>query len=191
MRSGSPGGSVPLGDLPVPGHGGQGFKVPVGQERRHEAGARGAQEVVHRFDENPLEFGAPGHDAVKPVRLAEEAPEDGFLDRRQSHVAGQDGPGLDKDIQHFHAAGAVGGAGAAQQAAVQMILDPLRVLEDFLGQAGKESQLAPGHVGLPPGFGKQRAHRLAQAAAHAAYQLIIQFLHETGQLFNAGHGYPQ
>ena len=105
LRPEAPGAVSRWGTLPVPGHGGQGFKVPVGQKRRHEAGARGPQEVVHRFDENPLEFGAPGHDAVKPLRLAEEAPEDGFLDRRESHVPGQDGPGLDKNIQNFHAAG--------------------------------------------------------------------------------------
>ena len=189
LEAGGPGSGVPPGDLAVPGDRRQGLEVPVGQQRRHEPGAGGAQEVVHRLDENPLEFGAPGQDAVEPVRLAQEPPEDGFFHRGQPQVARQDGPGLDEDIQHLDAAGTVGGAGAAQQAAAQMILDPLGVGENFLGQAGQEGQLAPGHVGLPPGFGEQGAHRLAQAAAHAAHQLVFQFLHEPGQLLEAGHGY--
>ena len=126
---------------------------------------------------------------LNQVRLAQEPPEEGFLQRGQPQVARQDGPGLDEDIQHLDAAGTVGGAGAAQQAAVQMVLDPLGVLEDFLGQAVQQGQLAPGHVGLPAGFGEQRAHRLAQAAAHAGHQLVFQLLHEPGQLLEAGHGF--
>ena len=128
LEVGGPGSGVPPGDLNVPGDRRQGCEVPVGQQRRHEPGAGGAQEVVHRLDENPLEFGAPGQDAVEPVRLAEEPPEDNFFHRGQPQVARQDGPGLDEDIQDLDAGRTVGGAGAAQQAAAQMILDPLGVL---------------------------------------------------------------
>ena len=79
LEAAGPGGGVAPGDLTCQGIGRQGFEVAVGQQRRHEPGAGGAQEVVHRLDKNPLELGAPGQEAVEPVRLAEEPPEDGFF----------------------------------------------------------------------------------------------------------------
>ena len=75
LKAAGPGGGVEAGDLDVPGGWRQGFEVAVGQQRRHEPGAGGAQEVVHRLDKNPLEPGAPGHEAVEPGRLAEETAE--------------------------------------------------------------------------------------------------------------------
>ena len=175
------------GNQLVQGGGGQGLEMAASEDRRQEAGAGGAQQVVHRFDENALESGAQVQELVKEVGLGQQAPEDGLFDRRQPHVAGQDGPGLDEDIQDPDAAGAVGGAGAAEQTAVQPFRDPLGVFEHFLGQAVQEGQLAPGDIGLPAGFGEQRADGLAQAAAHADHQLVFQLLEHLDQGLHIGH----
>ena len=59
----------------------------------------------------------------------------------------------------------------------EMVLDPAGVFQDFLQQAVQQGELAPGHVRLPAGFGKQRAERLAEAAAHADHQLVFQIFH--------------
>ena len=173
--------------LAVPGHRGQGFEMPVPEQRRHDAGAGGTQEVVHRLDEDPLEPGPPVQDAVKGPRFGQQPPKDCLFPGRQTQVARQDGPGLDEDVQHLDAAGAVGGAGAAQQTAAQVVLDRLGVLQDLLEEAVQQGQLAPRHVRFPAGFGEQRADRLAEAAAHADHQLVFQFLHQPGQRPQAGH----
>ena len=177
FRPEAPAAVLPRTHLPVPGDRGQGLEMPVLEQRRHETGAGGAQEIVHRFDEETLEFGPPGQEAVEGPRLGQEMPEDRLFQRREAQVARQDGPALDEDVQDLDAAGAVGGAGAAEQAAAEMVLDPAGVLQNFLQQAVQQGELAPGHVRLPAGFGEQRADRLAEAAAHADHQLVFQIFH--------------
>ena len=75
-------------------------------------------------------------------------------------------------------------AGTAQQAHVELVLHPLRILDHFVGQVFQERDLAPGHVALIHALGKHRTNGLAHAALHARDHLVVELVQHFGQLMN-------
>ena len=122
------------------------------KQGRHHPGAGGAHHRIDRPGEHLLKAGAPFAEAVKAPGIGQHSPEDQPLGRGQALVTGENGPGLEKDLLHADPAGAVGSAGAAEQAFVEPFIHPLGIVEHRFHQSAQEGQLAPGHIGLPAGL---------------------------------------
>src|SRR5208337_1559950 len=108
--------------------------MPISQ-RKGKSSARCAEKVVGGFYEDPLEPARRFYKAVEKSRVGKHAAENDPFSRVQPHVANKDGARLEKNIEHFHAAGAVGRTRAAKQTAHHAFVYALWVFEHFLNQA--------------------------------------------------------
>ena len=133
-------------------------------------------------------FAPPFEKAVEELGVDQHPPEDRPLERVQAHVPCDDGPGLDEHFENLDAARAVDRAGAAQEAAHEALVHSPGVLENLLDEPVEEGQLAAGHIGFSPCFGKKGADGLAHPAAHADDELLFEVLDESRQFLHVVHG---
>jgi len=187
LASGNTPGGVPGTYGIMKGLVGQRREMSAADQARKDPGTGRTEHIVDRLGEKPLELGRDGQDCIEESGVGEHAPEDGSFHRRKSEVAGQEGPGLEEDVQGLDPAWAVGLARAAQQAGVQAFLDPERVLDDFVGQAFEQGDLAPGHMSFESRLAVEGTHGLAHAAPHAGHELIVNLLEESYQFAQFAH----
>ena len=121
--------------------------------------------------------------------MSEQFAEDELLDGVQAAVVHEGLTGLDEDFHDGHAGGAVGLAGAAQKAAVEAFLHGVGVLDYLMGEVVEQRKLAAGHVAFLVSDAEHRADSLAQTAAHAVGQLVVQLHQCLGKTGDIAHDY--
>ena len=85
------------------------------------------------------------HAAEKPGPC-EDFPENKLLYLAESPVFNQDLPGFHKDFHNGNTGGTVGLTRAAEQAAVKLVLNRIRILDYLVCQVVKKSKLASGNI---------------------------------------------
>ena len=169
----------------VQGLGGQLGDVAGTDELAHQGHIVGLRALLAHDD--ALEGGGGAHGGGEELGMREELTEDQLLDGIEAAIFGEKIAGFHEDVEDFHAGGAVGLAGAAEQAAVELFVNSFGILDDLVSEIVEEGELAAGHVGFLHRSAEDRADRLAEAAAHAAAQLVVQLHQLSGKTSDVAH----
>ena len=153
-------------------------------EKRHVVGL-----CAFLTHDQPLEGGGAAHHGAEQLRMGQQFTEDELLDGVEPAVVHKGLTGLHEDFQNGNAGRTVGLAGAAQKAAVQLFLHRVGVLNHFMSEVVEQGQLAAAHVGFSVGHAEHRADGLAQAAAHAVGQPVVQLHQCLCKTGDVAHGY--
>ena len=147
--------------------------IPEDGTQQRRTGGRPLRVVILAHGQ-PLKRSAQLHEQGEQLRIGQQCAENGFLDGRKALVGGDDGARLHEDFEDGNPRGAIGLTGAAQQAAVQLLVHRFRVFDQPMSQIFQQRELAAGHVGFHERFTEHGTHGLAHAAFHAGGELVVQ-----------------
>lgn len=172
----------------VQGLEGQGTDVAVAQHEVEHGGAGRVLGVLVAAEDDALHGRAHPHGKIEQAGIRQQGTEHHLFDRMQANIGVHDLAGLHEDVHDLHAGGAVGLAGAAQQAAAQLVGHGLGVGDHLMGKIVHQGQLAAGHVGFHHGGAEHGADSLAHAALHAGDDAVVKRHQTLCQFFQVAHG---
>ena len=161
--------------------------MPVAQHEVEHGRADRALGVAGFAEDQALHGRAHAHGEVEQTGLGQQGAENHFLHRVQADIGIDQLARLHEDFHDFHARRAGGLAGAAEQAAAELVGQGLGVLEQLMGHIVDQEKLAARHVGFLAGGPEHGADRLAHAALHAGGDPVVQRHEALGQFVQIVH----